>query len=69
MIWTIRRVVATALWGVTLLLVFFLIFSGWWFFARFLFATDSGEQMLILIVAIVAIAALATAAHLVGHHR
>jgi hypothetical protein len=65
-IWTIRPVVATALWGVTLPLVFFLVFSGWWLFAPFLFATGGGEQLLILIVAI---AVLATTAHLIGRRQ
>ena len=63
MIWTIRRVVATALWGITLLLIFLFVFSGWWFFAPFLFATGGGEQLLMLVLAIVG---LGTAAHLIG---
>jgi hypothetical protein len=63
LIGTIRRVVATALWAVTLILVFFLVFSGWWLFAPFLFALGGGEPLLLLLVAI---AVLGTAAHLIG---
>jgi K+-transporting ATPase A subunit len=63
MVWTVRSVIATALWIAAGLLTLFFIFSGWWIFAPFVFAGGGGGQILVLIVAILA---LGLAAHLVG---
>ena len=63
MAWTVRSIIAMVLWVVAGLLTLFLIFSGWWIFAPFAFASGSGGQILVLILAIVG---LAGAAHLIG---
>ena len=63
MTWTVRSVIAAALWLVAGLLTLFFIFSGWWIFAPFVFAGGGGGQILALIVAILV---LGLAAHLVG---
>lgn len=63
MTWTVRSVIATALWVAAGLLTLFFVFSGWWLLAPFVFATGRGGQVLLLIVAIVG---LGTAAHLIG---
>lgn len=63
MIWGIRSVIAMALWIAAGLLTFFLVFSGWWIVAPFVFAAGGGGNFLILVLAIVA---LGTAAHLIG---
>lgn len=63
---TTRSVIAAFLWGATLLMVAFLVFSGWWLFAPFLFASGGGGEVLLLVVAI---AVAGTAAHLVGGRR
>ena len=52
-----------ALWVAAGLLTLFLIFSGWWIFAPFAFASGGGGDVLLLILAIVG---LAVAAHLLG---
>jgi hypothetical protein len=59
----IRSVVAMVLWVLAGLLTFFLVFSGWWMFAPFAFGAGGGGGLLLLVLAI---AALGTAAHLIG---
>ena len=66
MAWSVRSVIATALWVAAALLTFFLVFSGWWIVGPFVFATGGGGEFLVLVLAIVA---LATAAHLIGRSR
>lgn len=63
MSWTVRSVLAMALWAAAGLLTLFFIFSGWWIFAPFAFAGGGGGEVLILLLAI---AVLALAAHLLG---
>ena len=63
MVWTVRSLIAMVLWVVAGLLTLFLLFSGWWIFAPFVFAAGGGEQILMLVLAIVV---LATSAHLLG---
>ncbi|HEV8252441.1 MAG TPA: hypothetical protein VGQ66_03585 [Candidatus Limnocylindria bacterium] len=63
MVWTVRSVLATILWVAAGLLTLFLVFSGWWIFAPFAFASGGGGNVLVLILAI---GALAIAAHLIG---
>jgi hypothetical protein len=63
LVWTVRSVLATILWVAAGLLTLFLVFSGWWIFAPFAFAAGGGGNVLVLIVAI---GALAIAAHLIG---
>lgn len=63
MTWTVRSVLAAALWVAAGLLTLFFIFSGWWIFAPFVFAGGGGGQILVLILAIVV---LGLAAHLIG---
>ena len=60
---TIRSAIATLLWVAAGLLTLFLLFSGWWLFAPFLFASGGGEQLLILVLTILV---LAISAHLIG---
>ncbi len=61
--WTVRSVIASVLWVLAGVLTLFFIFSGWWIFAPFAFASGSGGNLLILLVAI---GCLALAAHLIG---
>ena len=63
MAWTVRSVIAMVLWVAAGLLTLFLVFSGWWIFAPFAFASGGGGEVLVLILAIVG---LAGAAHLIG---
>ena len=63
MAWTVRSIIATVLWVAAGLLTLFLLFSGWWIFAPFAFASGGGGQILVLILAIIG---LAGAAHLIG---
>jgi hypothetical protein len=63
MVWTVRSIVAMVLWVAAGLLTLFLIFSGWWIFAPFAFASGGGGEVLVLILAIIG---LAGAAHLIG---
>ena len=63
MIWTVRSAVAMVLWIAAGLLTLFLIFSGWWIFAPFAFASRGGEGFLVLVLAIIG---LYLAAHLLG---
>jgi hypothetical protein len=63
MTWTIRSVIATALWVAAGLLTLFFVFSGWWIFAPFAFAGGGGSEILVLILAIVGLAGVA---HLIG---
>ena len=63
MVWTVRSVIATLLWVAAGLLTLFFIFSGWWIFAPFAFASGGGSEVLVLLLAI---AVLAVAAHLIG---
>jgi hypothetical protein len=63
LVWTVRSVLATILWVAAGLLTLFLVFSGWWIFAPFAFASGGGGNVLVLILAI---GALAIAAHLIG---
>ena len=61
--WSVRAIIAAVLWVATALLVAFFVFSGWWIFGPFAFAAGAGEQVLLVIVAILV---LGTAAYLVG---
>ncbi len=63
MTWTVRSIIATALWLAAGLLALFFVFSGWWIIAPFAFAGGGGGQILLLVLAILV---LATAAHLIG---
>jgi hypothetical protein len=63
LVWTVRSVLATILWVAAGLLTLLLVFSGWWIFAPFAFASGGGGNVLVLILAI---GALAIAAHLIG---
>jgi hypothetical protein len=63
MFWTVRSVIATVLWVAAGLLTLFFLFSGWWIFAPFAFASGGGGEVLVLILAIIG---LAGAAHLIG---
>lgn len=63
MAWTVRSVIAMVLWVAAGLLTLFLIFSGWWIFAPFAFASGGGSEVLVLLLVI---AGLALAAHLIG---
>lgn len=63
MTWSVRSVIAAALWVAAGLLTLFFVFSGWWIFAPFVFAGGGGAQILVLVLAILV---LATAAHLIG---
>jgi len=59
----VRTMIAMGLWIAAGLLTLFLVFSGWWIFAPFAFATGGGGEVLILLLAI---GTLALAAHLIG---
>jgi hypothetical protein len=63
MTWTVRSVIAMVLWVAAGLLTLFFVFSGWWLFAPFAFASGGGEGFLVLILAIIG---LALAARLLG---
>ena len=63
MIWIVRSFVAMLLWIVAGLLTLFFIFSGWWIFAPFAFASGGGSEVAVLLLVI---AGLAVAAHLIG---
>jgi hypothetical protein len=63
MAWNIRSAIATGLWIAAGLLTLFFLFSGWWIFAPFAFASGSGGQVLGLLLSIIV---LAGAAHLIG---
>ena len=63
MVWTFRSVIATVLWVLAGLLTLFFIFSGWWIFAPFAFASGTGGNVLILLLVI---GGLGLAAHLIG---
>lgn len=63
MAWTIRSVLAMALWLAAGLLTLFFIFSGWWILFPFAFASGGGGGVFILLLAI---GLLALAAHLIG---
>jgi hypothetical protein len=65
MVWKLRSAIAMGLWIAAGLLTLFFLFSGWWIFAPFAFATGSGGQILALLLAIIA---LAGAAHLIGRN-
>jgi hypothetical protein len=54
---------AMGLWVAAGLLTLFLLFSGWWIFAPFAFATGGGQDILLVILAIIG---LSIAAHLLG---
>jgi hypothetical protein len=66
MVWSVRSVVAMLLWVAAGLLTLFFIFSGWWIFAPFAFASGGGSEVLVLLLVI---AGLALAAHLMGRRR
>lgn len=66
MIWTIRSLIAMLLWVAAGLLTLFFIFSGWWIFAPFAFATGGGSGVAVLLLTI---AVLAVAAYLIGRRR
>jgi hypothetical protein len=63
MSWPVRSAIAMILWVVAGLLTLFLVFSGWWLVAPFLFAVGSGGEILVLVLAIVG---LSFSAHLIG---
>ena len=63
MVWTVRSIIAMILWAAAGLLTLFLVFSGWWIVAPFLFAVGSGGEILVLVLAIVG---LSISAHLLG---
>jgi hypothetical protein len=63
MTWSVRSVIAAALWVAAGLLTLFFVFSGWWIFAPFAFAGGGGGEVLVLLLAI---GGLALAAHLIG---
>lgn len=63
MVWTVRSFIAMLLWVAAGLLTLFFIFSGWWIFAPFAFASGAGSEVAVLLLAI---AGLAVAAHLIG---
>ena len=63
MSWPVRSAIAMILWVVAGLLTLFLVFSGWWLVAPFLFAVGSGGEILVLVLAIVG---LSLSAHLIG---
>jgi hypothetical protein len=63
MVWSVRSVVAMLLWVAAGLLTLFFIFSGWWIFAPFAFASGGGSEVLLLLLVI---AGLALAAHMIG---
>jgi hypothetical protein len=64
--WTARSIIATVLWVAALLLSAFLLLSGWLLYAPVVFATGGGGQ---IVIAILAVVAQSTAAHLVGRQR
>ena len=66
MIWTVRSFIAMLLWVAAGLLTLFFIFSGWWIFAPFAFASGGGSEVVVLLLAI---AALTLAAYLIGRRR
>jgi VIT1/CCC1 family predicted Fe2+/Mn2+ transporter len=66
MIWTVRSFIAMLLWVAAGLLTLFFIFSGWWIFAPFAFGSDGGSEVVVLLLAI---AALAVTAYVVGRRR
>jgi VIT1/CCC1 family predicted Fe2+/Mn2+ transporter len=66
MIWTVRSLIALLLWIVAGLLTLFFIFSGWWIFAPFAFASGGGSEVAVLLLAI---AVLSVAAYLIGRRR
>jgi hypothetical protein len=66
MVWTVRSLIATLLWVAAGLLTLFYVFSGWWIFAPFAFASGGGSEVLILLLVI---AGLAVAAHLIGRRK
>jgi hypothetical protein len=66
MVWTVRSFIALLLWIVAGLLTLFFIFSGWWIFAPFAFASGGGSEVVVLLLVI---AGLAVAAHLIGRRR
>lgn len=63
MVWTVRSLIATVLWVLAGVLTLFFIFSGWWIFAPFAFASGSVGNVLILLLVI---GGLALAAYLIG---
>jgi hypothetical protein len=64
--WPVRSAIAMILWVVAGLLTLFLVFSGWWLVAPFLFAVGRGGEILVLILALVG---LSVSAHLIGRRR
>ncbi|HEY8951120.1 MAG TPA: hypothetical protein VIP78_00985 [Candidatus Dormibacteraeota bacterium] len=66
MIWTVRSAIATVLWLAAGLLTLFFLFSGWWIYAPFAFASGAGGEVLILLLAI---GGIALAAYLIGRRR
>jgi hypothetical protein len=65
MAWPVRSIVAMILWAAACLLTLFLVFSGWWIVAPFLFAVGSGGVIRVHVLAIVG---LSISAHLIGRH-
>ena len=64
--WSVRSVIAMALWVAAGLLTLAFIFSGAWLFAPFAFASGGGSEVLVLLLVI---AGLAVAAHLIGRRK
>jgi hypothetical protein len=62
-IWTVRSAIATVLWLAAGLLTLLFIFSGAWLLLPFAFAAGRGGNVLVLLLAI---GAMAIAAHLIG---
>jgi hypothetical protein len=62
-VWTVRSVIAMVLWVAAGLLTLFFVFSGWWIYAPLAFAGGAGGEVLVLLLAI---GALALAAHVIG---
>ncbi|MBA3687981.1 MAG: hypothetical protein H0W81_04025 [Chloroflexi bacterium] len=55
--------IAMVLWLAAGVLTLFFLFSGWWIYAPFAFASSAGGEVLVLLLAI---GGVALAAHLVG---
>lgn len=63
MVWTVRSAIATVLWVAAGVLTLLFIFSGAWLLLPFAFASGGGGNVVVLLLAI---GALAVAAHLIG---
>lgn len=61
--WGLRAAIAIVLWVFAGLLTLVFLFSGAWIYVPFLFALGGGEEVLLLLLATVGLAA---SAHLIG---